>query len=496
MPHSIDELVSFTSALVRDAPLKSLAGKHNLEWVSVAWEDTGRAAGSCWGTAIADFTLAVGDGTTASVRTASVRQPFLKGNNFTDLTADYPLSKLPFKLRVGNAAPGWDGTTLADVSLGAFLADVKAHLGSKEIQVIGDLRKAATAAGGDEDVLVAGQACVLPVPCDKFYVACQPYSRRTLVIVSTVQGTSVHLVDGYKTTPLFYNHGGKAAQWRAEHLKAERARLGKDLHAAMDDDEKARNAVIIIQVPLKQKEKERSRGGFGGFGGYETATPLSATYYKGATRGSSGPSFASSLASSVTAAGASVLGAVAAAATPAPQAAALPTAAAPAEAATYGFGHVMIATTAPSGTYKSGFSASGDAVERDETLPIRVTLQFYAGTDKLTTAFPEAFMALLSSMVFGAYRTAAALGQGHGSLVTDAANRAARTTAAPPAPSASAPAAMNTGGWSAWGLPTGSGAAVDSPAAAQAVLDAQAATAAAAAAESKYLVNMANTGVA
>lgn len=221
----------------------------------------------------------------------SLRLPFLKPSNFVDPTSDWKASS--FKLRVGNEKNAWNGdsSTLQTVSLLDFLAAPSKHIGlglsspSADTQTIEDLRKYAD--GRDEEVLVAGQACILPVPTDSFHVSCMPYGRRTLVLVSTPQGTSAHLVDGYTPTQLLYNHAGFEAPWRAELLKAERARKGKDLDAPMDADERARNAIVIIQVPLEMKKTNYNDGYCGYALPPSSGSPFAHVVYKGSSNGSS-----------------------------------------------------------------------------------------------------------------------------------------------------------------------------------------------------------------
>jgi len=82
-------------------------------------------------------------------------------------------------------------------------------------------------------------------------------SPAVLVVVASSNGSSAQAIYG-GTTALYFNNAGKAANFVAERLKEERARLGKEVEGKMDKDEQERNALFIYQIPLVPKNRRLS----------------------------------------------------------------------------------------------------------------------------------------------------------------------------------------------------------------------------------------------
>lgn len=129
-------------------------------------------------------------------------------------------------------------------------------------------------ASRDSHVIMSSQACFLPVPKGDeatFNVSIYNYQSYVdnpaiLAITATAQGTSAQIVDqgGYGGQKLYFNKNGQRASFIGQRLSDNRKERGVSTEGAMTQQEKQQNMVMIIQVPLKQKQQYR---GFGG-GGY------------------------------------------------------------------------------------------------------------------------------------------------------------------------------------------------------------------------------------
>lgn len=240
---------------------------------SVTWEDTGRSKGSCWGPNITDQTLRV-DGRPMSV----IRKP-----NFTDETCDVPIDQ--FTLRVGNET----NAPLATMTLKDYLVS-KGWYRDRDAQI-----------------MVSTQCCVLPVTdgsC-KFGIDLYNYQTREddpslAVIVSSSEGTSTAPITKRSGQTLFYNKNGRSHAFEAKRLEDDRReRKVQDLpKLELTEEEKQRNVLLVFHVPLKQKERPRTRGGYFGDGcaemeccnesltcSYNAAAACAMPLGKGVTRG-------------------------------------------------------------------------------------------------------------------------------------------------------------------------------------------------------------------
>jgi hypothetical protein len=78
-----------------------------------------------------------------------------------------------------------------------------------------------------------------------------------LAIVATVQGTSAQVVEGdnWGGQKLYFDKNGEKASFIGERLSDNRRARGVAVEGAMTREEKQQNMIMIIQVPLKQKQR-------------------------------------------------------------------------------------------------------------------------------------------------------------------------------------------------------------------------------------------------
>ncbi|AKI80318.1 hypothetical protein QJ850_gp381 [Acanthamoeba polyphaga mimivirus] len=235
----VQSLQSTVSQLASNSGVKNKLANYGLNVFSVAWEDTSRYINSCVGSNISDVTLKVNKS----------RMPIIRSNNFTDVTVDVPVSKLP-KLVVGNH----DGIQLKTVSLEEYLKDFHLYCGEFTRD------KYNLFADRDQHVLTSSQACVLPLNSGEveFAVDLYNYQSRTepavLVIVSTAYGTSAQVVCG-GNTELYFNDNSVSRMFKAERIEDFRKSQGRSTNGPMTTEEKALNGIYIYQVPLVYKQE-------------------------------------------------------------------------------------------------------------------------------------------------------------------------------------------------------------------------------------------------
>jgi len=139
----------------------------------------------------------------------------------------------------------------------------------------------------DTHVLMSAQSCILPVPREgeaRFNVAIfnyqsRPRSPAVLAIVASSQGTSAQIIDnekGYGGQRLFFNKNGEKCSFVGQRLTDYRKSYlsshhldsffcsGKETKSmqtgAMSNEEKQKNMILIIQVPLKQPRNRYDYG--------------------------------------------------------------------------------------------------------------------------------------------------------------------------------------------------------------------------------------------
>lgn len=233
------ETIDKVMKMVTDHNAQQLAKKYDMNISTVTWEDCSRNKNSCWGPCICDMTLRVPENNCLPV----IRYP-----NFNDMTWDIPIEKV--FLMIGNEN---GDTPLRKVSLKYYLGP---KLYCKE---------------RDSHVLVSAQACLLPAAPGSeptFNIALYSYQSYSeddpavLAIIASAQGSSAQTV-GERTQKLYFNNNGRKASFVGQRLsdnRKERGVANDDLNKPMTSEEKEANMLMLIQVPLKQKERPPMRG--------------------------------------------------------------------------------------------------------------------------------------------------------------------------------------------------------------------------------------------
>jgi len=271
---SYREVIAKTAGMVGSAEAQALARRHGLNILNVTWEDTGRYKGSSVGPNISDMTIQVQE---LDPRTRKYRltcMPVIRHPNFSDKTGDLSLDK--FYLLVGNEKGG----ELRRVTLREFLGNLRRYL-SQPSSWKG--RRTSLLAKRDTHVLVSAQACFLPIPKSgsaQFnpvlfnYQSCEG-DPAVLTILATREGTSVTIIDNKRDAfqagwswgqRLFFNQNGERASLTGERLSDFVASNpdggdGSGAGRPRDGDQAGLNMVLLIQVPLKQKNPMRFKSG-------------------------------------------------------------------------------------------------------------------------------------------------------------------------------------------------------------------------------------------
>jgi hypothetical protein len=273
-PKAYVQVLNDTVSMVYDQSARALASRHGLDIVNVTWEDTGRYKGSSVGPNISDMTIQVqhkdqGGGVQTFL------MPVIRHPNFSDKTADIALED--FHLLVGNE----QGKDLKRVSLRDYLGNIRRYLNDGKSWK-GD--KKSLLAERDTHALVSAQAAFLPIPKSGeatfnpvlFNYQSVKGDPAVLTILVTRQGTSATIIDNVRDgfgaggawgQRLFFNKDGQRASLtgkRASDFLAgepDATRPGVPTHAA--SAEEGLNMVLLIQVPLKQKNPPRFGDGEG-----------------------------------------------------------------------------------------------------------------------------------------------------------------------------------------------------------------------------------------
>jgi hypothetical protein len=251
------EVIQKVMRMTSDTEARNLASKYGLNITTVAWEDAARTKGSCWGPCISDMTLNVENNAL----------PLIRHPNYEDLTWDVAMDKIP--LVVGNELPGGQ---LYTITLKEYLQNFRMYLHKPESWK--GSNTSLLAESRDSHVIMSSQACFLPVAAGgeaKFNVSIYNYQSSSrnpavLAIVATAQGTSAQVVEGgdWGGQKLYFNKNGEKASFIGERLSDNRRARGVAVEGAMTREEKQQNMIMIIQVPLKQKQIRRGLGGYGG----------------------------------------------------------------------------------------------------------------------------------------------------------------------------------------------------------------------------------------
>lgn len=252
-----------TEAMTWDQQAINLAAEYGLNIINVTWEDTGRYKGSSVGPNISDMTIQVQYRSPETREYQLTLMPVIRYPNFSDLTAD--ISPDHFFLLVGNEK----GKGLKKISLSEYLKNFRSYLTDPGSWAG---RQSSLLAQRDTHVLVSAQAAFLPVPqqgkaeFNPVLFNYQSYQGdpAVLVIVATREGTSATIIDNVRDAfpagfswgqRLFFNHNGERASFTGERISdfttQGRGETSRGTEAA---GESGLNMVMIIQVPLKQKQ--------------------------------------------------------------------------------------------------------------------------------------------------------------------------------------------------------------------------------------------------
>lgn len=327
---SYEEVVQSVAEMTWDADVCGIAGRYGLDVVNVTWEDTGRYYGSCWGPNISDMTIQVHHSGPQGADTMLTCMPVIRYPNFYDLSAD--LDPDDFFLLVGNER----GEELSPVTLTDYIDGFRWYLHDPD-----SWRGTRSSLLADRDslVLVSAQAVFLPIQesgeatFNPVLFNYQSYEDNpaVLAILCTREGTSATIIDNSRDPVpgawswgqrLFFNADGERACLTGQRISDFMASDPVTGPSVSASGEEGLNMVLLIQVPLKQKNPQQSYFGFDMC--CESAAPAS-----GASEGRSNV-----------------------------------------EAAVIGHGELEGPFT----------EIDGLRIERDPNFPIRVTVQFYKAT--------------------------------------------------------------------------------------------------------------------
>lgn len=236
------------------ATASKLCGNYGLSCSSIVWEDNARNKNSSWGPCISDMTL------TVTHKNATHTLPVIRSPNYEDLTWDVPIEKIP--ILVGNE----HSENLRSINLKQYLNDFRHYL-SYPLEWPGNTKS--LLASRDTHVVMSAQACFLPVPplggeatfnVSLYNYQSYPNNPAVLTIVANEKGTSAQIIDNFGNTrgqKLYFNKNGKKCSFLGQRLSQHRIEEGRehDLGKPMNDEEKEKNMILIIQIPLKYNNR-------------------------------------------------------------------------------------------------------------------------------------------------------------------------------------------------------------------------------------------------
>jgi hypothetical protein len=262
------EAIHRTAEMVSDGEAQRMAQSHGLQILNLTWEDTGRYKGSSVGPNISDMTIQVASKEPGGRGQQMITcMPVIRYPNFSDRSCD--LDPRDFTVLVGNQ----HGSSLKRISLYDFLQEPTAYLSKPSSW---RAEKRSLLAPRDTKVLVSAQACFLPVPKQglaKFNPVLFNYQSEAgnpavLTLLATREGSSVTVIDNKRdafTTGalwgqrLFHNQNGQRASLTGQRMSD----FISDHDPRHDPSEtpvekrKGLNMVLLVQIPLKQKELPR-----------------------------------------------------------------------------------------------------------------------------------------------------------------------------------------------------------------------------------------------
>lgn len=264
-------VIDETTAMVSDAQAQRLAQQYGLNILNVTWEDTGRFKNSAVGPNISDMTIQVQQFNPATKNYSLHLMPVIRYPNFADKSADVPLDR--FFLKVGNQTGG----ALQRVALRDILQNPRRYL-SQPNSWKGTQKS--LLAPRDTHALVSAQACFLPIPqggTAKFNPVLfnyQSYAQNpaVLTILASREGTSMTVIDNQRDgfeagrtwgQRLFFNQHGERASFTGQRISDFNRKDGDRTPGSfpvISREDEGLNMVLLIQVPLKQKEPLRQTG--------------------------------------------------------------------------------------------------------------------------------------------------------------------------------------------------------------------------------------------
>ncbi|MEM9219102.1 MAG: hypothetical protein AAGD25_32810 [Cyanobacteria bacterium P01_F01_bin.150] len=269
--HSYRQVIEQTVGMTFDSAAQSLANRYGLDILNVTWEDTGRYNNSAVGPNISDMSIQVQQHNPETDDYQLHLMPVIRHPNFTDTTADIPIDQ--FYVPIGNEK----GDDLRSVSLEELLGNLRLYLSEPDSWTS---RQNSLLADRDSHVLVSAQACFLPVPqkgiaeFNPVLFNYQSYAENpaVLTILATREGTSVTIIDNQRDgfdaggtwgQRLFFNQDGERASLTGQRISDYQASDSTSVEepessqSAQAEDKDGLNMVMLIQVPLKQKNPMR-----------------------------------------------------------------------------------------------------------------------------------------------------------------------------------------------------------------------------------------------
>lgn len=317
--------VSAARDMFQHQPTNALVEKYGLDLLSVTWEDTGRYQGSSVGPNISDMTIQVhtvrDDG-----KIEPMSMPVIRHGNFSDKTADIPTDKIT--VLVGNEK----GKKLKAVSLSQYLGNFRKYLSNSKSWAGSEK---SLLSPRDTHVLVSPQISFLPIPKEgeaKFNPVLFNYQSSeknpaVLAILATREGTSATIIDnkrdafeetGLSGQRLFFNANGQRASLTGKRASDFAAEGGSSSDVVASASGQSGLNMVML-IQVPLKHKASARGPIA-YAMESTSVPRSAGI----------------------------------------------------EDAVIGHGEIEGPFT----------EIDGLKIERDHRFPIRVTVQFYKGTDK------------------------------------------------------------------------------------------------------------------
>ncbi|MEO0870178.1 MAG: hypothetical protein AAFY17_17460, partial [Cyanobacteria bacterium J06642_11] len=261
------QVIERTRSMIYDQSSQTLADRWGLDIVDVTWEDTGRYDNSAVGPNISDMTIQVQQQHPDTGDYSLHLMPVIRYPNFSDITGDVPLDQ--FYVLTGNEK----GDELTRVSLEDVLGDLRSYLNQPDSW---KGSQQSLLAERDSHVLVSAQAAFLPIPQGDqatfnpvlFNYQSYPGDPAVLTLLVTREGTSATIIDNERDgfdagatwgQRLFFNQNGERASLTGQRLSdfqaaTETAEPSTERPAQEAAEKAGLNMVMLIQVPLKQKQ--------------------------------------------------------------------------------------------------------------------------------------------------------------------------------------------------------------------------------------------------